>query len=87
MFCKKHDKLTSEVAIFVEAPLYFVRSGAINNKLSSFGLYGFYWSSKVYHASESQAFYLSLGNERAGVDAADFYNQRLYAFPLRCLAS
>lgn len=64
------------------APLWFVRSGGIDNTtLVNSGVIGFYWSSTVINSSN--AYYLLVSND--GLRPAGS-NIRGFGFPVRCIA-
>ena len=63
-------------------PLYFIRSGYLNDTtLYYFGAYGYYWSSTV--SSPSHAYNLNFGS---AVLFPAGRNERLYGRSLRCLS-
>ncbi|MBR2993855.1 hypothetical protein IKF43_00480 [Candidatus Saccharibacteria bacterium] len=83
----KDDKNTAGYATggynkMVASPLYFVRSGIVNNgSLGGPASYGYYWSSAV--DSGSSAF--DLGFDSGNVGPANS-NSRYYGFSVRCVA-
>ena len=66
----------------MEAPLWFVRSGYVNNtSLYNYGSRGSYWSSTVYNGNNAYYLYFNAGS----VDPASYYN-RYYGRSVRCVA-
>ena len=73
---------TNTGAGLLAAPLYFVRSGYVNNtSIGNFGSSGYYWSSTVNSTTNAYFLYFNSGN----VNPANSTN-RNYGFSVRCIA-